>query len=549
MKAQRLQLILALAVLFVGACQQDPFRLRTYSDTGPLPDRGPDLGVPPDGPRPPTDAKLEAPKGDLSHDACKAIPEACNNVDDNCDGQADEGFDKLGDPRYCESCKSCNWVYAKNAIPGCVQGKCTIATCKFGFVDKNKDPLDGCEYQCTPTGAEVCDGIDNDCNGTVDDGVKLPGTICKDKGPCAGAQATCLGTKGWQCNYDPLKGVELQPCTKDADCGVGNSCDTAKGVCPGIVVADEKLCDGVDGDCDGGVDDPWSNPVLPTAKGKECDLDAQPAKGVCRKLGIYVCDASKTKVACALRPCTSNAQCTSTANPTLSCVGNLCQPKAASPELCNGLDDDCNGKVDDAVTDEKWVKVGSFSIFQYEASRPDSTTTTEGIASDGRPCSVPSRLPWSTVSKEDAQLACERAGARLCTVAEWKLACRGTANTLYPYGATYQPNTCNGRAYDTNPATPANDDAALTTEKPGGACVSAWGAAGSIFNLSGNVKEWTATALNASNKPTGYAIRGGAFDTPSIDVYGAGLSCDYDLPAPTTALQLPTLGFRCCKVP
>jgi len=109
--------------------------------------------------------------------------------------------------------------------------------------------------------------------------------ICKDLGPCKGATAVCAGATGWQCAY--TGDVELQPCTTDADCGGGYKCDTTKGVCPGIVIINEKLCDGKDGDCDGLPDDPWANPALPTAIGKECaptktcatDADCDPAAG------------------------------------------------------------------------------------------------------------------------------------------------------------------------------------------------------------------------------------------------------------------------------
>jgi hypothetical protein len=74
--------------------------------------------------------------------------------------------------------------------------------------------------------------------------------------------------------------------------------------------------------------------------------------------------------------------------------------------------------------------------------------------------------------------------------------------------------------------------------------VSKW-PGGDIYNMSGNLKEWTVGPI-VSGKQT-YGIKGGAYDTPSISGFGAGLSCDYDLPAPPTNLQLPTLGFRCCK--
>jgi formylglycine-generating enzyme required for sulfatase activity len=130
-------------------------------------------------------------------------------------------------------------------------------------------------------------------------------------------------------------------------------------------------------------------------------------------------------------------------------------------------------------------------------------------------------------------------------VAEWVKACKGSANTAYPYGASYDATKCNGRAYDTDPLAAGDQDSVLATDQPS-TCVSTWTGVGTVLNMSGNLKEWTATALSGG-KPTDYEIRGGAYDTPSIDTFGNGLSCDYQLPAPGTSLQLPTLGFRCCK--
>jgi hypothetical protein len=532
------------AVSLLAACQQDPYRIRTLSD-GIITPSDLDGQLPPDTRRP-SDALSDGtadtkPANDISYDACAARPEVCNNVDDNCNNQIDEGFDKLNDARYCDSCKGCNWLMKMNAYPGCKNGSCVISSCMGGWVDANGKVDDGCEYPCTPTGVEVCDGVDNDCNGKVDDGLPAAPTICKTLGPCAGATATCMGKQGWQCNYDLSKGVELQPCTQDTDCGPGNTCDKTAGVCPGIVIANEKKCDGFDGDCDGVADDPWdafANPTLPTALKKDCDLDTPPKKGVCRNVGRYACDTTKTKTVCAAVTCTKLADC-----PTgMTCVGTTCTAGTSSAETCNGLDDDCDGLTDNLLasntTAEQWINIGTVSVFRYEASRPDANATLSGIASTGRPCSVPNRLPWASVTKEEAQAACVRAGARLCTTAEWEKACKGTANTAFPYGATFDATACNGKAYAATPAV-------LPTDKPGGKCVSTW-TAGTIFNMSGNVKEWTATAFSGST-PTAYEIKGGAFDTPSINGFGAGLSCDYDLPAPSSNLQLPTLGFRCCK--
>ena len=94
----------------------------------------------------------------------------------------------------------------------------------------------------------------------------------------------------------------------------------------------------------------------------------------------------------------------------------------------------------------------------------------------------------------------------------------------------------------------------------------------SIFDMSGNVKEWTATDLTstkpASNPqcttvPCLFEMRGGAYDIASFTVAGTisapGLQCNASVPAPyatttgdggTTTqgidVRLPSVGFRCC---
>jgi Sulfatase-modifying factor enzyme 1/Putative metal-binding motif len=547
--------LMVAAALALAACQQDPYKLRTIDDAGPTSDAWLDLFVFDQSTHDATDISVgDTGNRDQAGDICLNA-EFCNGKDDDCDGKIDEDFDLQTDPLNCGKCgTSCMWLSNMNAYPGCVAGKCAIKACFGGYIDKDKDPKNGCEYACIPTGVEICDGLDNDCNGLKDDGVSLAQNICKTIGPCKGAKAQCKGTAGWQCVYSA--DVELLPCTKDADCGGGYTCDTTKGVCPGITVIEEKKCDGKDGDCDGVADDAWASLALSTALGTWCDLAATPKKGVCRSIGVYACNAAGTGVSCQKKPCTSTTICRGkdknnipNPNQATTCVSSLCAAKASSAEKCNGLDDDCDGTVDDAVTDELWTNVGSgssaFKIFRYEASRPDATSTKTGILTTGRPCSVAGRLPWSSITKTAAQAACKKAGGRLCSTAEWEQACKGSANTTFPYGNTFIPTRCNGRAYDTNTSVAGNQDTAIVTSKPT-LCVSKWNSV-NIWNMSGNVKEWTATSFNSSGNPTNYEIKGGAYDTPSISIYGAGLSCTYDLPAPSTTLQLPTLGFRCCK--
>lgn len=106
--------------------------------------------------------------------------ETCNNVDDDCDTVVDEGTTTCG-------------------VGACLH---TIATCSGG-VTQTCDPMEG-------AGPEVCDGLDNDCNGSVDDvpgedadgdGFAVP-CDCDDADPFIhpGAVDVCKDTKDNDCN-------------------------------------------------------------------------------------------------------------------------------------------------------------------------------------------------------------------------------------------------------------------------------------------------------------------------------------------------------------
>jgi formylglycine-generating enzyme len=52
-------------------------------------------------------------------------------------------------------------------------------------------------------------------------------------------------------------------------------------------------------------------------------------------------------------------------------------------------------------------------------------------------------VPQGYLSKLTARSACTAAGKRLCTLTEWKLACRGEGDTRFPYGSAYRHHACN----------------------------------------------------------------------------------------------------------
>ncbi len=70
-------------------------------------------------------------------------PEVCNDVDDDGDGDIDEGFDLAVDPAHCGACDAA--CALDDAVAACVAGQCVVARCDPGFEDDNHRDGDGCE--------------------------------------------------------------------------------------------------------------------------------------------------------------------------------------------------------------------------------------------------------------------------------------------------------------------------------------------------------------------------------------------------------------------
>ena len=216
------------------------------------------------------------------------VSERCDGEDNDCDERIDEGFVLLIDPLNCGRCgEQCTTIHAESS---CVEGSCVINRCEEGYLDLDGDPNNGCEYACRLTSntddpQELCDGIDNDCDGRVDEFVAPPAdSACLDSGVCAGSAPICRGAEGFVCVYPSAHelGEETRCDNRDNDCDgridevfptLGELCDGAdEDLClGGVVRCDEgdelqvvysddpesiiERCDGVDNDCDGSVDE------------------------------------------------------------------------------------------------------------------------------------------------------------------------------------------------------------------------------------------------------------------------------------------------------
>ena len=443
--------------------------------------------------------------GDAGIDAPLCTPigidDQCNELDDDCDGVVDQAFDKQNDSSNCGTCN--HRCIGTGAVQRCAAGQCEFVVCQPGFADLDADPLT-CEYMCPlfPARVEDCNGFDDDCDGIVDETLPPPpGGQCRVTAgtPCAGTTMICE-TRGpqtrWWCDYDAA--VEFDPSVPN-----------------GIVLAEQR-CDGEDGDCDGIEDDTF------TDLGQECDNGGL---GVCRDVGERICDPGDP----------SQTTCDLSVLPDAG---------TAVAEACDGLDNNCDGVVDnnsgpDAIVDSMThVQIGALNYYvdTYEASHPDATAMATGVSA-ARSCSNPGVLPWRNVSFNVAQAACMSAGKALCTATQWQTACEGMANTVYPYGNSFSAAACNTEPHDSIPG--GNDDDSMVATGSLAACVAAPGA----LDLSGNLKEWTNEITGQTTGGTNIAVlRGGAYDSPA-----AGATCDFRTSRAAVNVLEPSYGFRCCR--
>ncbi|HET8934029.1 MAG TPA: MopE-related protein [Polyangiales bacterium] len=462
-------------------------------------------------------------------------PERCDTKDNDCDGTDDNGFDLMTDKANCGSCgHACVFSSSVNdghAVLVCVQGMCQVAErgCIGNWSDTNGNFEDGCETPCTFTSEEFCDNIDNDCNGVVDDNVTTPDVICaaRESGVCA-SDLTDLRTKGPECI-----GGELR-------CNPANT---------NIVGAEteETLCDSLDNDCDGRVDE-----MIP-AVGKACSIGT----GKCMRSGTYVCDIDPPGYRC-----------------------NAAAPGSATAEECNGEDDDCDGIVDNIASPSPTTNVagievvnlgGDVLMMAYEASRPDATQTSEGSRTSS-PCSAAGRLPWANVTWQEANAACcslnadgncadDESGWRLCDVATWEDGCAAASGTCtWSYGDaaicahgpadTTNEQVCMGAEAAADPSTQLECSTGVTqcATYSGNAnfagCYADWGTDKRLYDLSGNVREWTHSVIGGNGGPVVHAIRGGGYNN-----FESARTCSFDFNAGDETFHFPSTGFRCCYYP
>ncbi|MEC8379455.1 MAG: MopE-related protein [Myxococcota bacterium] len=269
-----------------------------------------------------------------------SMPEICDGIDNNCDGNVDEGVtetwftdadgDGFGNSNLVT--ESCGAEDGLSAVGG----------------DCNDD-----DATAFPSNPEICDGVDNDCNGTIDENVGdefFADLDADGYGDADNSAIACDTPDGFVDN--------------DADCNDLNPEINPEGV---------ESCDGLDNDCDGLTDEDGDSTWY-------IDNDGDGFGD--SNISVMACDLPAGYAA-------TSGDCDDS-NPSNNPLAD---------EFClDGVDNDCDGQIDEADAADALVwfidsdadGYGNSSQFTMGCTQPNGYVSNNTDCDDNQAAAFPS---------------------------------------------------------------------------------------------------------------------------------------------------------------
>ncbi len=264
--------------------------------------------------------------------------ETCNDVDDDCDGIIDED----------DAADATTWSIDYDG-DGFGSDRFQVTSCAApeGYVD-NTDDCDDTTASTNPDALEACNDIDDDCDGSVDEDDASDATTwyadtdADGYGDATVTDVACVAPSGYVADA--------------TDCD-----DTTAAVSP----AATELCNAVDDDCDGTTDEDDASDALTWYADTDTDGygDASSTTTACSQPSGFVPDAT-------------------------DCDDTTSAVSPAATELCNTVDDDCDGDTDepDASDAATWYADSDGDGYGDSATATVSCTQPTDHLSDGTDC-------------------------------------------------------------------------------------------------------------------------------------------------------------------